>query len=145
MGYIYGIFRILMVGQPSGVSVLAMISVSFMFCDPEVAKGVVRRLEDAGVDCVHADLSRISDDELHRTLEYYLHTSAHSIVVTSPGVPPSPWVAYEAGFALALRHPWFVFGSSDDVLPPTLAEWSLLPDWATLDLFVRVYRESFVG
>jgi hypothetical protein len=145
MGYIYGIFRILMVGQPSGASVLAMISVSFMFRDLEVAKGVVRRLEDAGVDCVHANLSRIPDDELRGTLEYYLHTSAHSIVVTSPGVSSSPWVAFEAGFALALRHPLFVFGSSDDALSPFLAEWPLLPDWAALDQFVRVYRESFVG
>jgi hypothetical protein len=57
MGYIYEIFRILMVGQPSGVSVLVMISVSSMFRDLGAAKGVVRRLEGAGVDCVHADLS----------------------------------------------------------------------------------------
>jgi hypothetical protein len=122
MGYIYGIFRMLIVGQPSGVLVLAMISVSFMFRDLEVAKGVVRRLKDAGVDCVHADSSRIPEDELRGTLECYLSSSAHSIVVTSPGLPRRGGVAYEASFALALRHLWFVFGSSDDALPPALAD-----------------------
>jgi predicted methyltransferase len=58
--YITGFFRILIVGQPSGVLVqeyLAMIFASSMFRDLEVAKGIVRRLEDAGFDCVHADLS----------------------------------------------------------------------------------------
>ena len=122
-----------------------MIFVSFMFRDLDMAESVVLRLEDAGTDCVRANLSRIPEDELCGTIQYYLHASTHSIVVTSPGVPPSPWVAFEAGFALALRHPLFVFGSSDDALPPFLSEWPLLPDLAALDQFVHVYRESFVG
>jgi hypothetical protein len=119
--------------------------VSFMFRELEVAERVVSRLETAGVDCVRANFSRIAEDELAQTIEFHLARSTHSIVVTSPGVSPSPWVAFEVGFALASRHPLFVFGTPDESLPPFLAQWPVIPGWADLEDFVEVYNHALTG
>ena len=122
-----------------------MVFVSYSYRNLDVAEAIAQRLEEAGAECVRANLSRIPDDQLTGTIHYYLHLSSHSIVIVSGGVSPSPWVSFEAGFALGLRHPLFVLGSGDDALPPFLAEWPTIPDLAALDQFIRVYQESTEG
>jgi hypothetical protein len=119
-----------------------MIFVSFMFRDITLATELISRLEGASVPCVHANLEKIPENSLCATIEQYLLLSTHSIVVANATSAPSPWVAFEAGFALALRHPLFTFGSQSDTLPPFLSQWPSIPDWEELDLFVNVYKSG---
>jgi hypothetical protein len=119
-----------------------MVFVSFTFRDLDIAERLVATLETADVACVRANLSKIPEDELCAAIESRLIESTHSIVVTSPGEPVSPWVAFESGFAVALRHPLYTFGSSDDQLPPFLAQWPSIPDWQSLSTFIRLFHAT---